>query len=176
MTVIPPTTDPPAVAAEFHQKSLDLMVQVRELGQTVDGFNFAPVGRRAAIGAFASLPEEFLELVAADLDVNPSLGESCGITAAEVREALSFKRAFTNAANEIRLVAKGLDDTIAERMAYVGERCLHFYYSAKRATPRGATASAVPHLAEMKRALGKGRPRKKKPEPTPDAAKKGEAK
>lgn len=177
MTVIPTATDPPPLPAEFSQQSLTMMVQVRELGRTVDGFRYAPKGRRSKIGTVASLPEEFLHLAAAALDVNPTLGAGCGITATEVREALNFKRDFTNAANETRLVAKGMDDTIAERMADVGERCLRFYNAAKRGNRGNATASLVPHVDDMTRALGKGRPKKKKPEPpTPEVAPKGEAK
>lgn len=165
MTTIPLPNDPPAIPADFSQRAMSVMVQVRELGRMVDGFRFAPKGRRARIGTVASLPEEFLHLAAAALDVNPALGVSSQITATEVREALSFKREFTNSAKETHLVAKGMEDTIAERLADVGERCLRFYNAAKRANGRDATASLVPHLEAMQRALGKGRrPRKlKKP-------------
>lgn len=175
MTVVSPLNDPPAAPAEFSQQALTLMVQIRELGRTVDGFRFVPKGRRTAISTVASLPEEFLQLVAAGLDVNPTFGEQFNLTAVQVREALNFRREFTNAANETRLVAKGMEDTIAERMAEIGERCLRFYYAAKRANPRGATTSVFPHLDAMKRALNMGR-RKKKAGVPPDALKKGDAK
>jgi hypothetical protein len=176
MTVIPTPNDPPAVPMDFRQQSLTMMIQVRELGRTVDGFRFAPKGRRSQIGTVASLPEEFLQLCAAALDVNPALGLAFQITAAEVREALSFKREVTNTAKETYLVAKGMEDTVAERLAHVGELCLRFYNAAKRANRRNATENPVPHLEAMQRALGKGRPRKvKKPEAT-DPLKKGEGK
>ena len=176
MTVVSTSPDGPAAPADFSPQALALMVQIRELGRTVNGFGFAPKGRRRSIGTVSSLPEEFLQLVAASLDVNPALGQSYGITALEVREALSFGREFTNAATETRLVAKGMEDTVAERLADVGDKCLRFYYAAKRATPRGAVASSVPHLAEMTRALGMGRKKKKKPAPPPDPLKKGDVK
>jgi hypothetical protein len=174
MTVIPPI-DPPAVPANYTQQSLTLMVQVRELGRTVDGFAFAPEGRRAEIGTVSSLPEEFLQRTAAALDVNPDFGAAFNLTAAEVRDALNFRREFLNAAHETRLVAKGIEDTVAVRIAPVGEKCLHFYHAAQRANRKNAGASMVPHLAEMTRALNKGRKKKKKAVP-PDAVTKGDAK
>lgn len=162
MSIVPLPTVIPTAPAEFSQQSLTLMVQVRELGRTVGGFRFAPEGRRVEIGAFASVPEEFLHLSAALLDVNPDLATTCKLTGTEVRECLNFKRDFGIAAAEIHLVAKGLEDTIAERVANVGERALQLYYYAKRANLKDSTESLVPHLDAMKRALGKGRPRKLK--------------
>jgi hypothetical protein len=178
MASVSPSNDPPAVPAEFSQKALTMMVQVRELGRTVDGFRYAPNGRRLQIGTVASLPEEFLQLCAAALDVNPALGAGFDLTATEVREALSFKREFTNVISETRLVAKGMEDTVAERMSDVGERCLQFYNAVQRGNRgKAKSSSIVPHLAAMKRALGKV-PRKKKavPPDAPDAVKKGDAK
>ena len=166
MTVIPPV-DPPALPADYTQHSLNVMIQVRELGRTVEGFAFAPQGRRASIGTVASLPEDFLQLAAAGLDVNPELGAAFDLTATEVRGALNFKREYTNAANEIRLVAKGMEDTVAERMAFVGEKCLRFYNAAQRSSRKNAGGSMVPHLPEMERALGKGRKKKKTVPPAP---------
>jgi hypothetical protein len=168
MTVIPPI-DPPALPADYTQHALTVMAQVRELGRTVKGFAFSPEGRRSSIGTVASLPEEFLQRSAAALDVNPGLGAAFGVTATEVREALSFKREYTNAAKEVHLVAKGMEDTVAESTAFVGEKCLRFYHAARRANRRNASESMVPHLAEMAHALGKGRKKKKVVPPDPAA-------
>ena len=170
MTVIPPDpVVPPDPPADFTQHALTVMIQARELGRTVDGFAFAPRGRRVAIGSRASLPEDFLQHAAAGLDVNPELGAAYHVTATEVREALSFKRQYTGAANEIYLIAKGIEDTIAERMALVGEKCLNFYNAAKRATPRDSNEALVPHVAEMTRSLNRGRKKKKAVTPAPPA-------
>lgn len=176
MTVIPPV-DPPALPADYTQHALTLMIQAREMGRTVEGFAFAPEGRRASIGTVASLPEEFLQRTAAALDLNPEFGAAFNVTATEVREALNFRREFLNAANEIHLIAKGIEDTVAERIAPVGEKCLRFYHAAQRANRKNAAESMVPHLAAMARALNKGRKKKKpvSPEP-PDALKKEDAK
>lgn len=175
MSIVPIPTVLPVPPAEFSQQALTLMVQVRELGRTVGGFRFAPEGRRAEIGALTAVREEFLHLASALLDVNPDLAAACKLTGNEVRECLNFKRDFGNAAAEIHLVAKGLEDTIAERLANVAERALQLYYYAKRANLKDSTESLVPHLDAMKRALGKGRPRKvKKDGPVPAA--KGEPK
>ena len=177
MAIVPKSNDVPAVPAEFSQQALSMMVQVRELGRTVEGFTFAPQGRRASIGTVASLPEDFLQRSAAALDVRPQLGAVFNVTATEVREALNFRREFINVANEIHLVAKGVEDTVAERIAPVGEKCLLFYNAARRASRKTAAESMVPHLAEMARALNKGRKKKKTaPSAPPDPVKKGDAK
>jgi hypothetical protein len=170
-TAVVPTTGAATAPTEFSQPALTLTVQIRELGRTVEGFRYAPKGRRSAIGTRSSLPEEFLLLLAADLDVNPALATQAEITGTEIRECLSFAREFGNASAETRLVAKGMDDTIAERMADVGERALRAYYYAQRANRKDSKASVVPHLEAMKRALGKGRRTKKKEDPA--TAKKG---
>lgn len=175
MTGIPPV-DPPALPADYTQHALTVMAQVRELGRTVQGYAFAPEGRRSEIGLVAHLPEDFLHRSAAALDVNPELGAAFKVTSIEVREALNFKREYTNAAKELRLVAKGMEDTVAERTAFVGEKCLQFYNAAQRASRKTTGESMVPHLAEMTRALGMGRKKKKDVPTAPPTVAKGDAK
>jgi hypothetical protein len=158
----------PAAPADFSQQALALTLKVRDAVRTVDGFIFSPEGRRAEIALFATLPDEFLHPAAALLDLNPDLAATCGLTSTEVREAINFRRDFGNAALEVHLAGKGLEDTVAERVASVGERALKLHYYAKRTNLRDATENLVPHLDAMKRALGKGRKVKKElPVPAP---------
>ena len=176
MSVIPPDPPPapPPLPEDFTEHALTVMVQIRELGRTMSGFAFAPEGRRSSIGTVASLSEEFFQHVAAGLDVNPNLGTAFHLTATEVREALNFKREYTAAANEIRLVAKGMEDTVAERMNFVGEKCLRFYNTLQRAARGNNPEALVPHLAAMARVL-KERNRKKAGPPLPPVVTKKEA-
>ena len=153
MTTIPPTPI-------NHEEMANAMIQkVRELAQSIPGFAYAAKGRRRKISSFASLPDAFLEDVAVACDASPQLAVASELTAAELRGIITFARAITSVANEMLLVARGALDTVAEHRALAGQRALRAYAIAKSINRPEDRELLIPHLANMQRSLGRGRPR-----------------
>jgi hypothetical protein len=141
-----------------------MMVKMRELARTIEGFNFSGKGRRVQIANYANLSDEFFELMAVACDTYPDIAAAGQITGAEIRTAITAARSYKAVATDMQTQAKGLDDTATEVRAGVGRRCLNAYQIAKRLEKQEHRQTLIPHLSAIKRALNKGRPPKKKPE------------
>ncbi len=153
MTTIP---DQPPINHEAVANAL--VTALRELVQSgVPGFTLAAKGRRRKISTTAALSEAFLEAVAAACAGNPELAAAGGITAAEIRDTLIFSRVNASLAEELRILARGVDDTVAERRNSVGQRALRVYNAADRINRVEDREMLIGHLAAMKRTLNRGR-------------------
>jgi len=153
MTTIP---DQPPINHEAAANAL--IAAVRELVQSgVPGFTLAAKGRRRKISTTAALSEAFLEAVAAACAVHPELATAGSVSAAEIRDTLVFSRVNASLAEELRILARGVDDTVAERRNNVGRRALLVYNAADRLNRIEEREMLIPHLAAMKRTLNRGR-------------------
>lgn len=166
----------PLAPSEYGQKAINLIIRVRELMSEIQGYRFAAKGRRQKIGSAASVPEEFLVRLAAALDANPGLAQKGELTGPEIRDRLDYAREFANFGAEVLLFGKGVEDTVAEILADIGSRGLAAYRVAQEMEKRAGNDSLVPHMVGLRRALGRGRPRKLKKPADPAAVKKGDAK
>jgi hypothetical protein len=164
-------TTTPATSSEHEARAFDLMVKMRELARTIQGFNFAGKGRRVQIANFANLPEEFFELMAVACDTYPEVAAAAQLTGAEIRSVITASRAYKAVANDMVTQARGLDDTVAEYRGDIGRRTLNAYEIAKRLEKQ---IGPIPHLPAIRRALNKGRPKKDKQEDGAAAAAKKE--
>lgn len=163
------TTIPPVPPASHEEIAAAMMIQIRELAQSVSGFTFSAKGRRRKITPAASVPDPFLEAVAVACDASPHLGVASQVTTAELRDTITFSRAFTSVANELMVVARGFLDTVAERRNQVGQRALRAYSMAKSINRPEDRELLIPHLANMQRTLGRGRKRVAATPPAPPA-------
>ena len=143
------------------------MVRLRDLAQAVPGFGYAAKGRRRKISSAATVPDAFLEAIAVACEASVQLAAASELSASDLRSVITFARAFTSLANEMALVAKGLSDTIAEHRYTLGQRALRAYAIAKSINKPEERELLIPHLENLRRALGRvGRPRvAAKPEP-----------
>ena len=139
-----------------------MLVQLRQLAHSIPGFTFVPARRRRQLSAAASVSDDFLQAVSVACDAQPRLASTGEITGAELRDMVSFARQFTSVADELVLLADGLRGTVAARRSEVAQRALRVYSNAKRIQRPEEKERLVPHLADMKRTLAKGRKPEKK--------------
>jgi hypothetical protein len=151
------TTIPPETPIDFEQASAVLLIQVRQLTQSIAGFGFLTKSRRRQITTSASVPDAFLKSTAVACDAQPALGTAAQISSTELRQAIEFTRAFRSVADELELLAKGLRDTVAEHRFDVARRALRVYTLAKTFDGPSDRVMLVPHLKNMKRDLGRSR-------------------
>ena len=137
------------------------ITQLHQMTQTIPGFAYSVKGRRRKITTSASAPDDFLEGVAVACDASPTLAASEQLTSAELRECMSKSRALTSLANEMMMIARGLLDTVAECRNDVSKRARRFYKHAKGYDHPTERELLVPHVANMMRTLGRGRPSKR---------------
>jgi len=161
------TTTP--TTAVHEETANAMLVQLRELAQSVPGFAYTPRERRRRINAAASLRDDFLHAVAVACDASPQLATASQISGNELRHGISFAQAYRSVADELQLLAKGLRDTVAERRNDIGQRALRAYNIAKRMNRPEDREVLVPHLATMARMLNRGRKAATPADPQPAA-------
>jgi hypothetical protein len=158
MTTIP---DQPPVNHEAAVNNL--RATIRDLVQSgVPGFALAAKGRRRRIISTASLSDAFFEAVAAACGVHPELAAAGSVSASELRDVVARSRVRASLAEELRILARGVDDTDAEDRNEVGQRALRCYFVAGRINGPQDREMLIPHLAAMKRTLNRGRTNAKK--------------
>ena len=154
MSTIPP--EPSPISHEAAASSL--MKEIRELIQTrIPGFALAAKGRRLQINTTASLSDAFLESVAAACEAHPELAAVGQITAAEIRDCISYSGVYGSLAEGLRILSRGVDDTVAERRNEVGKKVRRIYHHAITLNKEEGSELLVPHLAAMKRTMNRGR-------------------
>lgn len=158
MSTIPPEPpNPHEVAVNSHLSALRL------IQESIAGFGFVGSNRRRGLNPAAAVPDRFLEAVAAALDASLHLATSAKVTGSQLRDVIAFARAFASLADELELLARGVRHTIAVRRGELTRLALRTYRIARSLDLPTEADQLVPHVREMKRALGRGR----QPKPVP---------
>ncbi len=147
----------PTSAAEHEARAMEMMVKIREMARSFEGFTFAGKGRRVQIAQFNSIPDEVFELMALAAESNPDVAASWSVTAAELRAAVVISRAYRSVVLEFHTQGKGLDDTVAEFRGNAGRRLYNAYELAKRQNKQEPRQTLIPHLDAVQRVLNRGR-------------------
>ena len=93
------------------------------------------------------------------------------ITPAEIRATIADSRLLISLADQLELIARGVRETNADRRADVGKRALIAYGVAKAVNRHLDLVVTVPHLANMRRTLGRaGRRKRVESAPEPPVA------
>jgi hypothetical protein len=147
------------------------LAQIRGVMESIRGFGFAGLKHRRRIGIAASLSDRFLNAVAAALDASERLRNAAELTGAQIRDAISFTNAYRPFADNVELMSSGTRQAVENTRAGVGTLALKAYKIARGMNGPSDRELLVPHLANMKEALGRGRPKNPaaQPDPAPTA-------
>ena len=154
MSTIP--LEPPLSPHEIAANTLVSTVRNLVLA-ALPSFALAAKGRRLKINTTASLSDAFFETVAAACAAHSDLASAGQITATEVRDVIVISRVFGSVAEEFRIIARGIDDTVAELRNSVGQRGRRVYQTARGINRFEERELLIPHLSAMQRTLNRGR-------------------
>lgn len=147
-----------------------LLQTVRSMRDQIPRF-VIPESRKAAsrLSAVASVPREFVELTAVAMTNQKTLVRGDGATPAEMRDMVGYADAFDPLADELEAMAQFVRFSAMVARNTAGSEALMVYAVAQRLAKRRENADLVPHVADMRRALGRVR------KLSPEAAAKKEA-
>jgi hypothetical protein len=118
----------------------------------------------------ATVPPEFIELSAVAVKNSESLVRKGGSDPEQTRDLMSYAEAYSPLADELEALAQFIRHSVITARHKAGSDALTTYALAQVLAKRSETADLAPHVADMRRALGKralGRVGKPKPAPTP---------
>src|ERR1019366_6937300 len=120
-------------------------------------------GASRRLNKTASVPKKFVELTAVAVRNNATLVRPSGQDLAQDRDLASYAEAYPAVADELEAQAHFLRHSIAAAKSKVGSSALTTYAVARVLAKRPETADLLPHVEDMKKALGRGRKSKSKP-------------
>jgi hypothetical protein len=118
----------------------------------------------------ATVPPQFIELTAVAVTNSEPLVRKGGADAAQLRDLMSYAEAYEPLADELEALAQFVRHSVITARHKAGSDALTTYAIAQVLAKRPETADLGPHVADMRRALGKrglGRAAKSKPAPAP---------
>jgi len=128
----------------------------------------SPGANRRLISA-ATVSPEFIELSAVAVKNSESLVRKGGADPEQTRDLMSYAEAYSPLADELEALAQFIRHSVIAARHKAGSNALTTYAMAQVLAGRPETADLAPHVADMRRALGKralGRVAKPKPVPT----------
>ncbi len=161
-----PVTDAPASHADAAQV---LVAEVRAMRDRVPDL-VIPDSKSATkkLISVATVPPQFIELTAVAVTNSETLVRKGGADAAQLRDLLRYADAYDPFADELEALAQFVRHSVVTARHKAGSQALTTYAIAQRLAKLPETADLAPHVADMRRALGKrGRNGKTKQAPAP---------
>jgi hypothetical protein len=123
----------------------------------------AAAGATRRLTSVASIPAVFIELTNVALANHMPLVRTEGATPAQIRDLVAYAEAYAPLADELEALAQFIRYSAATARNAAGSEALMTYALAGRLAKLPATAYLAPYVADMRRALGRGR------KPSPEA-------
>ncbi|HEV7238047.1 MAG TPA: hypothetical protein VGQ36_02325 [Thermoanaerobaculia bacterium] len=153
------STDPPAIPAGNHAESAqERILELQRWREQIPRFAIpaAPDATRR-LNSVASVSPVFVELTNVALANQPVLVRSEGATPAQVRDLVSYADAYSPLADELEALAHFVRYSVTVARNVAGNEALTTYSLAQRLAKLPQNAHLKPHVADMRRALGRGR-------------------
>lgn len=109
------------------------------------------------LNSAASVTPEFVELTVVAITNQKSLERDGAATPAELRDLWTYADAYSPLADELEALAQFVRYSVNTARHAVGIEALAIFAIAERLAKLPATAHLAPHVADMRRALGRGR-------------------
>jgi hypothetical protein len=145
-----------------------LLEQTRAMRQQIPNFVVPTSGKETLrLLPAASVPPEFVELSAVAVKNSIPLVRGGDADPAQTRDLMNFAEAYGPLADELEALSQFIRHSIIAARSRAGGQALTTYALAKALAKRPETADLAPHVADMRRALGRTRKAKSQPAPTP---------
>ncbi len=146
------TPNPHAEAAQARLQEL------RQMREVIPRFVIPTTsGSTRDLSSAASVSPEFVELTAVGIANQKALVRGDGATPDEIRDLMSYAEAYSPLADELEAMAQFVRHSVTAARNKAGFEALTTYELAKRVAKRPENAGLRPHVADMRRALGRFR-------------------
>lgn len=153
------STEPaPVTASSYAETVQERLQELRRWREAIPYFvipETADAARR--LSSAASVPPEFVELTNVAIANHTALVRTEGATPAEVRDLVSYADAHHPLADELEALAQFVRFSVTAARHKAGTEALTTYALAQRMVKLPANANLAPHVADMRRALRRGR-------------------
>jgi hypothetical protein len=167
MSTVPSSSTSTPTINTYHDGAQALIDQIRAFRDQIPKFQIPEPGQtRRVLTSAATVPPEFIELTSVAVRNSGSLARA-GAEPEQTRDLTSYAEAYGPVADELESLAHFIRHSVTVARNKAGSAALTTYALAQRLARRPETADLTPHVADMRRALKRGR--KPKAQPTAPA-------
>jgi hypothetical protein len=163
-----PVTNTQTVHSDIAQARVE---EVRALRERIPDLVIPQsTGASRKLVSAATVPVQFIELTAVAVKNSEALVRKGGADPAQLRDLMAYAEAYEPLADELEALAQFVRHSVITARHKAGSDALTTYALAQLLAARPETADLAPHVADMRRALGKravGRGAKTKPASPP---------
>ena len=147
------------VTPDLHAEAAQARVlELRQWRETIPRFVIPTTSRDTMkLSVAASVPPEFVELTAVAIANHESVVRVGGATPDEIRDLMRYADAYDPLADELEAMAQFVRHSTTSARNKAGFEALTTYSLAQRLAKRAEHAALKPHVADMRRALGRVR-------------------
>jgi hypothetical protein len=147
------TQKPPLLRAGEAQQ---LIERIAELEESMPFFAMPPAGYKSGpLNALTGIPSAVLHAAAVAADNHPVLRAVMESSPNEMRDALDYAVSYEGVAARIEALARGARHALDLQRARIGEETLQIYRAAQTLVRFGRCPHLVPHVRQMRDALGR---------------------
>ncbi|HEX9983509.1 MAG TPA: hypothetical protein VGF69_09605 [Thermoanaerobaculia bacterium] len=159
--------EPNPVVTNYRDEAQVRLQQLREIREAVPHFTIPETrDARRRMSVVAAVPPEFIELATVAVANQKGLARVDGASPAEVYDWMNYADAFSPLADELEALAQFVRYSVTVARNKAGSESLTTYSVAQRLAKRPENGHLVPHVDDMRRALGRARkPSPEKAEP-----------
>ena len=155
MTTIP---DSPST---HEDNATTIRFDLQRLARGIRGFTLLTTDRRRQLNVAGHVDDDFLRRMALLIESNADVANSSKVTAAEIRDHLTFHGAYDGVGEELVLHGRKMNDTLLAERGDIGERALRALKIARNMTGPSDREALIPHLEAIDREFSRGRRRKR---------------
>jgi hypothetical protein len=157
-TVTAGATDPAGTPGNHAETAQERILELHRWREQIPRFLIPETSdaTRRLIGA-ASVSPVFIELTNVAVANQPVLVRTEGATASQVRDLVSYSDSYSPLADELEALAHFVRYSVTAARNAAGLEALTTYSLAQRLSRLPQNAHLKPHVADMRRALGRGR-------------------
>ena len=148
----------PVVANPYAETAQERVNELRHMRELIPHF-VIPVSTKDTVrlNSAASVPPEFVELTAMAVANNNALVRGEAPSPAEVRDLMRYADAYSPFADELEALAQFVRHSVTAARNAAGSEALTTYSLAQRLAKRPEHAGLATYVADMRRALRRGR-------------------
>jgi len=150
---------PSPTVTHYEQVAAELSIAVETAFAAIPNMEAPHPSTRDFVRSHQSVSNDFIASVIAAVEATPELQNVKKFSVAEARDTLQFIEAFAPIAARLTALANNLKFTMQSRKAKIAADALQTYDIAKGVARDAGSAGLVPHISNMRRTLGRGRPR-----------------
>jgi len=160
---------PSPTVTHYEQLAAEVSIAIDTAFAEISGIEAPHSSTRDFVRGYQSVSNDFIGTVIAAVEATPELKNVNKFNVAEARDTLQFIEAFGPVAARLAAMARDLKFTMQARKAKVAADALQTYDIAKGVARDRGSAGLTTHIDDMRRTLGRGRPRTRAKTPPPES-------